>query len=285
MDLSRRKNKDWIHHSCELIPGKNYSFPFFSISFVYYAKLDSAGYRSGYWREIYLLAFFYQPKYSEFCLWTDVGDLALFAKYKKFLQIGWLSNYEWPLPGWYFPAGWGSEWSLPVQVLFKRRKHRQLQRAVKHRPVWGRIWLLNLPKWIVTSQLKATFLNMESVFHLHTALHFSNSDLSYWNLGQAEYLTVPNPFYLFLTMSLSVQTPHVSSDNKEKEEFPTDEVLLEEARLHVVIIQIVSILHIICFLFIYFILAMFLILTCGFQVTRKMFTFWLVVKLCLIYES
>lgn len=114
---------------------------------------------------------------------------------------------------------------------------------------------------------------MESVFHLHTALHFSNSDLSYWNLGQAEYLTVPNPFYLFLTMSLSVQTPHVSSDNKEKEEFPTDEVLLEEARLHVVIIQIVSILHIICFLFIYFILAMFLILTCGFQVTRKMFTF------------
>lgn len=133
--------------------------------------------------------------------------------------------------------------------------------------------------------IESNISNMESVFHLHTALHFSNSDLSYWTLGQAEYLTVPNPFYLFLTLSLSVQTPQVSSDNKEKEEFPTDEVLLEEARLHVVVIQIVSILHIICFLFIYFILAMFLILTYGFQVTRKMFTFWLVVKLCLIYES
>nr|XP_020757910.1 sodium/hydrogen exchanger 11 isoform X2 [Odocoileus virginianus texanus] len=37
-----------------------------------------------------------------------------------------------------------------------------------------------------------------------------------------------------------IPTPNVSSDNKAKEELPTDEVLLEEARLHVVIIQISS---------------------------------------------
>lgn len=204
MDLSRRKNKDWIHHSCELIPGKNCPFPFLSVSFVYCAKLDSVGYRSGYWREIHLLAFFYQPKYSEFCLWTDVGDLALFAKYKKFLQIGWLSNYEWPLPGWYFPAGWGSEWSLPVQVLFKSRKHRQLQRAVKHRPVWGRIWLLNLPKWIVTSpQLKATFLTWRMFFTYTQPFILA---ILIWVIGilVKQCLTAPNPFYLFLNLSLSV---------------------------------------------------------------------------------
>ncbi|XP_020757911.2 sodium/hydrogen exchanger 11 isoform X3 [Odocoileus virginianus] len=37
-----------------------------------------------------------------------------------------------------------------------------------------------------------------------------------------------------------IPTSNVSSDNKAKEELPTDEVLLEEARLHVVIIQISS---------------------------------------------
>uniref|UniRef100_A0AAA9TVX6 Cation/H+ exchanger domain-containing protein n=1 Tax=Bos taurus TaxID=9913 RepID=A0AAA9TVX6_BOVIN len=37
-----------------------------------------------------------------------------------------------------------------------------------------------------------------------------------------------------------IPTPHVSSDSKAKEEFPTDEVLIEEARLHVAIIQISS---------------------------------------------
>ncbi|XP_068841883.1 sodium/hydrogen exchanger 11 [Capricornis sumatraensis] len=37
-----------------------------------------------------------------------------------------------------------------------------------------------------------------------------------------------------------IPTPQVSSDNKAKEESPTDEVLIEEARLHVAIIQISS---------------------------------------------
>lgn len=47
---------------------------------------------------------------------------------------------------------------------------------------------------------------------------------------------------------------------------------MEEARLHIAIIQMVGTIHVICFLF-FLIFAMLLILTYGFQVTRKNFFF------------
>lgn len=64
----------------------------------------------------------------------------------------------------------------------------------------------------------------------------------------------PNYFYLVLTLSLSVfkqsdtvKFSHVSCDEKTNEESPTDEILIEEASLHVAIMQMVGTVHIICF--------------------------------------
>lgn len=62
----------------------------------------------------------------------------------------------------------------------------------------------------------------------------------------SEWLIIFTYFNLIYTQSNAVQFHHISTGVKEQES-PTDEVLIEEARLHVAIIQMVSIVHIICF--------------------------------------
>lgn len=98
-------------------------------------------------------------------------------------------------------------------------------------------------------------------------------------------MTAPNHFYLFLTLSLYafktqpdfVPVYYISQD--EKEESPTDEVLIEEARWHVAMIQMVGTVCTVCFLFP--VLSMLLILTHGFPLTRKMlFFFHLLILYC-----
>lgn len=51
---------------------------------------------------------------------------------------------------------------------------------------------------------------------------------------------------MLLKQSNALQFHHISTGEKEQES-PSDEVLIEEARLHVAIIQMVGIVHIICF--------------------------------------
>ena len=85
---------------------------------------------------------------------------------------------------------WTAAFQAPPSMGFSRQEYWS----------WVPLSPLQMNSYFTTIEINIS--NMENVFHLHTALHFSNSDLSYWNLGQAEYLTAPNPFYLFLTLSL-----------------------------------------------------------------------------------
>lgn len=120
-----------------------------------------------------------------------------------FLQTGWLSNYEWPLPGWCFQLVEEVR-DLSLYKYYQKQKTGCSREQSSIQLAWGRIWLLNLPKWIVTApQLKAASLIWRTFF-TYTPLYFSDSDLSYWNLGWAKYLTAPNHFYLFVTLSLCV---------------------------------------------------------------------------------